>query len=186
MAGITVLGYTVWKSNTEVEIRKSFAQYAKALNVQKLKMCDEIVDWGDALIHSIAQHVNHQRYNLECEYSRRLNILNNTCDRYVGEIRVHEKINDTEQINQLLEQCKTLKFELDTLETSLQNIPFINVPSKKKSLIENQDVFDTTEIKRIQIDNDSTEEDDDEVEDNTNTYSKSSPISISTNVQQAK
>jgi hypothetical protein len=166
MAAVTFFGYTLLKSNTEVAIRKSFEQYATALNAQKLKMCDEITEWGDALINSIAQHTIQQKHNLECEYSRRLNTLNKTCDRYVGEIRVREKINDTQEINQLLEQCKTLKFELDTLETSIQNIPFIHVPSKKKSAIKNQDRFDAAETGMIQLDNDSTDNNDNEVQNN--------------------
>jgi hypothetical protein len=186
MAAVKFLGYTIIKSRTEREIQMLFEGYQKTLYDQKLKMCDEITEWGDALIQSICKHTNLQKRYLELEYSKQVQDLNRSRNQFIEDLHVREQMKNTEEINQLLEQCRALKYQLATLETTVQTIPYIEVSCKKKSVIKNQDVFDTTEIERIQIDNDSTEEDDDEVEDNINTCSKSSPTSISTNAQQVK
>ncbi len=105
-----------------------------------------------------------QKNYLEQVYSERVQYLNETCNQFIEDLHVREQMKNTEKINQLLEQCKALKFELAALETTVQTIPYIQVPCKKKSTLRNQDGFDAAETGMLSIDNDSTEKYDNESE----------------------
>jgi len=164
MAAVTFLGFTLVKSQAETEIRKLFECYQKTLLAQKFKVYDDITEWADAITLSISKHAKQQKYYIEQEYSKQLRYLNETCNQFIEDLHVQQQMKNTEQINQLLEQCKALKFELAALETTVQTIPYIQVPCEKKSTIRNQDGFDVTETGMFSIDNSSTESDDNESE----------------------
>jgi hypothetical protein len=164
MASIKFLGFTIVKSQAEREIHKLFEQYEKTLLDQKQKICDDITQWGDALTQSIYRHANLQKSYLEREYSKRVQYLNETYNQFIEDLHVREQMKKTEEINQLLEQCKALKFELAVLETTVQTIPYIEVPCNENSTIKNQDGFDAAETGMLSIDNGPTEKDDNESE----------------------
>jgi hypothetical protein len=163
MAGMRVLGYTIFKSQKEREIQKLFQHYEKILSEQKFKMCDDITEWGDALMRSIYKYVDKQKNLLEKEYANRISYLNKKCQRFVDELRVYEQMNSTEKIAQLLDQCKALKFKLADLDHHGQTIPFIRMPSKDP-LVENRDEFNLTETEHDKFNNSSTVNHDNEVE----------------------
>jgi len=143
------------KSQAEVEIRQLFEQYQKTLTDQKCKMCDDIADWRDATIDSIYKHANQQTYFLEQKYKKKLDILNKACQQFVEELRLYEQLNNTEDVNRLLEQCKGLKIELAALEHKGQTIPFVEVTSTKW-IVTNQDENEVVENANLNFDNSST------------------------------
>jgi hypothetical protein len=171
MSGFTLLGFTILKSQAEKEIQKLFEHYERTLSDQKQKMCDDITEWGDALVRNIYKHVNQQKYHLEQEHANQMRNLNKTYDQFIDELRVHEQSNNTEQITQLLDQCKALKFELATLKYNKQTILFVEVPSKQP-LVMNRDGSDVIETEYDQSNNSSTVKYDNETEENNmNTHS---------------
>jgi hypothetical protein len=172
MAGVTLFGFQIIKSQTEREIHKLFAQHEKTLSAQKSKLFDDITQWGDALMRAIYKHVNYQKYLLEQEYVKQIEYLNTTCQGFIEELHVHEEMKNTQQMDQLLDQCKTLKFELAALEHHGQRIPFIQVPIKEAQVM-NRDEFDFIGTENDKLNNNSIAKDDNEIEDNTGANSKS-------------
>jgi hypothetical protein len=136
-----------------------FEGYQKTLLEQKQKLCDDITGWGDALIQSICKHANLQKCYLDQEYSRQVRELNESRNQFIEDLHVREQMKNTEEINQLLEQCRALKYQLAALEISEQTIPYIEVPCKKKLVKNNRNGFDDADIGMFSIDNDSIEND---------------------------
>jgi len=163
MASVKFLGYAVFKSQTEKEIQKLFQGYEKTLTEEKLKMCDDIIEWGGALMRSIYKYITKQKEILEKEYTNGISYLNKKCQQFVEELRVHEETNNTEQITQLLDQCKAVKYKLTELEHHGQTISFIGMPSED-SLVKNRDEFNVTETRNNKFNNNLTVKDDNEVE----------------------
>ncbi len=163
MAGVKFLGYTVFKSNTEREIQALYEERQKVLLEQKQKLHEDISEWRDALIRSIYKHASLQKYYLEQEYSKQIRFLNHAHKTFIRDLHVREEMKKTEEIDQLLEQFKQLKYQLAALAISAESIPFIRVPYKQE-LKPNR--FDDAEIGTNQIDNDSTEIDNNEVKSN--------------------
>ena len=78
--------------------------------------------------------------------------MNRSLIDFLDELQLHEKKNDDNRINQLLEQCRALKFELFALETTEQTIPFIEVPNKGNLPIINEDDHCVTGYERPSFD----------------------------------
>ena len=127
MAGFSLLGFKILNSRTENQMIDFFNRYENILNFQKTKTLDEITEWGDRLIRTIQRHVYKQKSILELDYKNQIEFLNKTSKKFMTELHVHEQINNTEQINQLLERCNALKFKLVAIEYVPQNIPFIHL-----------------------------------------------------------
>jgi len=163
MASVKFLGYIVFGSQTEREIQKLFQGYEKTLSEQKLKMCDDITEWGDALMRSIYKYVTKQKEILEKEYTKRISYLNIKCQQFVDELRVHEEANNIEQITQLLDQCKSIKYKLAELEHHGQTIPFIGIPGKDP-MVKNGDEFNLSETENDTSNHSSTVNHDNEAE----------------------
>jgi len=185
MSGLTLFGFKISKSQTEREIQKLFERYEKTLSDQKLKMCDDITEWGDALTRIIDTHVNKQKDLLEQEYTNQISYMNQTCQRFVEELRVHEQLNKTEQMNQLLNKCQALKFELGALEYNVQHIRFIEVPIKQRMKM-NQDEFDIIETENNKLNINSTVKNNNEAEDTMDTHLKLYPSLSSTSAKQTE
>ena len=152
MAGVKFLGITVLKSGAEKDIRTIFDDSITRLNEQKLKLLDDITEWSDALIRSIYNHTTRQKYLVDQEYTAQMQNLNRSLKDFLDELHVHEKKNDDNRINQLLEQCSALKFELSTLETNGQTIPFIEAPNRGNLPIINEDDHCVTGYERPSFD----------------------------------
>jgi len=182
MSGLTLFGLKISKSQTEREIQNLFQHYEKTLSDQKLKMCDDITEWGDALTRIIDTHVNKQKDLLEQEYTNQISYMNQTCQRFVEELRVHEQLNKTEQMNQLLNKCQALKFELDALEYKVKRIRLIKVPTKQRMEM-NQDEFDIIETENNKLNINSTVKSNNEAEDNMDAHFKLYPSLSFTNAK---
>jgi hypothetical protein len=185
MSGLTLFGFTIFKSQAEREILNIFERYEKTLSDQKLKMCDDITEWGDAVTRIIDTHVNKQKCLLEQEYTNQISYLNRICQRFVEELRVHEQLNKTDQIEQLLNKCQALKFELDAFEYKVKRIRLIEVPTKQQMEM-NQDEFDIIETENNKLNINSTVKSNSEVEDNMDTHLKLYPSLSSTSAKQTE
>jgi hypothetical protein len=166
MAGVKILGYTILKSSAEREIQALYLEHQKVLLEQKNKLCDDISEWGDALIQSIYKHASLQKYYLEQEFSKQMRDLNETYKAFIQDLHVREHMKNVEEVNQVLEQYKELKFKLSTLEFHAQSTPYIRVPGKQRLSITQPDVFDNAATGRSQFDNGSTEKDNNELTSN--------------------
>jgi hypothetical protein len=185
MSGLTLFGFKISKSQTEREIQNLFQHYEKTLSDQKLKMSNDISEWGEALMRSIYKYVQKQKYLLEQQYANKIRCLNQTCQQFVEELRVHEQLNTTDQIEQLLNKCQALKFELDALEYKVQSIRFIEVPTKQR-MVMNQDESDVIETENNKLNINSTVKNNNEAEDNMDTHLKLDRSMSSTNAKQTK
>ncbi|CAF0969943.1 unnamed protein product [Rotaria sordida] len=107
-------------------------------------MLNMINEWGDTLIRSIRQHVNKQTYRLEQEYDNEVDYLKQQNQLFINELYIREQTNTTEQIDQLLDRCKALKFELAALEYNQQPIQLIQV-TRRESVNIKLDEFNVIE-----------------------------------------
>jgi hypothetical protein len=121
------MGFKILNSRTENEMKEFFNSYENLLTTQKSKTLDDITEWGDKLIGNIHRYMLKQKSLLELDYKNQIEFLNKTCKKFMTELHVHEQINNTEQINQLLERCNALKFKLVAIEYVPQNLPFIHL-----------------------------------------------------------
>lgn len=136
-------------------VKTLFKQYETKLDQQKQNMSDEIREWGDALIESINNYVDRQIYIIERKYAKNIARLDEIRKQFCAEIKIHEQNENTERIEELIEKCKELKFEIPALETNLQTIPFKAIPYKKRKIPSqtdsnavgsNSDYFDTAQM----------------------------------------
>jgi hypothetical protein len=86
-----------------------FNHYINTLFATKWKISDEITDWSKKLINQIQDHVIQQRNLLKQAYTNKVSLLNTIRDQVLEQALIYEQRKDTEQINQLLDQCTTLK-----------------------------------------------------------------------------
>ena len=155
-----IFGFNVFKSNVEKEIQALYEEHCKALAEQKQKLFDDITEWGDALIQSIYKHTSQQQYYLEQNYAKQVRFLNEAYKNFIQDLRVREEMKKTEEVDQLIQQFKELKYQLAALESHIQNVPFIEVPDKQKLSTKKPDEFDNAEIGKNQINNGSREKGD--------------------------
>lgn len=135
MEDVKLFGYTLWKKSTESMIRSLFDEHEKALKEQKERMCEDIHEWRDETINRIRQYATEQIMLVEQKYKEKLDILYQTADQFVVQVRIHETMNKTEEINHLLEQCRGVKFQLAALQKYDQPLLFIEVPRKKRTVM---------------------------------------------------
>ncbi len=107
-----LFGETSGLKQSEIEIRHIFSHHVKTLNSQKWKIVDQISEWSQTLISQIQHHVSVQRQLLDQVYEKKVSYLNTICDRFLEQAVLYEQKKDIEQLNQLINQCNTLKFEL--------------------------------------------------------------------------
>ncbi|CAF2404213.1 unnamed protein product [Rotaria sp. Silwood2] len=131
MSRFSLFGYTIGQSRSEKEINTLFQYYEKTLSGQKSKMLNDIGEWQDSFIHVIRQHAEKQIYRLEQEYDNEVRYLKQQCKLFIDELYRHEETNKAEKIDQLLDRCKALKFELAALEYIEQPIPLIQVTQRE-------------------------------------------------------
>jgi hypothetical protein len=100
---------------SETDIRHIFNRYIKTLFDTKWKISDEMTEWSKKLINQIQEYVNQQKELLEQEYAKKVTCLNTLRDQVIEQASKYEEIKDTEQINELIKQCNTIKIELAML-----------------------------------------------------------------------
>ena len=138
MAALKIWGFTVLKSNKEKDIQTFFDKHLAKLNEQKGKLLGDVAEWANATIRSIYVYANQQKYCLEQAYVVQVQNLQKTCKEFLDELHASEKRNDTDRINQLLEQCQALKFELSALRTDEQSVSFPVVHDERNLSLTNE------------------------------------------------
>jgi hypothetical protein len=121
-----------WMRRSEMGINNLCNLFAKELSDRTLYMCDEINSWRDALVRQIDDHVRDQRRLLEQEYRKQQNYIEDTRQQFIDATRPLEHSGNNERIDQLIAQCKALKFELAALEFPERTIPFIEFMTEEK------------------------------------------------------
>ncbi|CAF1344780.1 unnamed protein product [Rotaria sordida] len=144
-------------------------------------MLTDINEWGDTLIHNICQHVNKQIDRITQEYDNEMRYLKQRYQLFIDELYIHEQTNTTEQVNQLLDRCKALKFELAALEYTQQPIQLIQV-TQQESVNINLNELNTIDTKNDKFDKKLIVIDDKEKD--RSTYAGVSIKSTSTNSKQ--
>ncbi|UJR21007.1 hypothetical protein I4U23_024107 [Adineta vaga] len=173
MAGLSVFGFTFWRSAAENDLRDLFENYKSTLDDQKLKTSNRIRRWADELIQDIEKHVYKQQCILEREYESQLYCLEEKQDDFVNAIRTCEKVNNNESVQSLLEICRSLTFELSHLEYHHQSIEFIKLTSKESADI-NQNRNDPEELQIRSSRKNLTEENDYQIRDSSSESSDAS------------
>jgi len=146
MAGFSILGIKLFSSRAENEMKGFFNRYEKILATQKTKALDDITEWGDQLIANIQRHVEKQKFILEQDYKTQMDTLNNTCKKFINDLHMHEEMDNTVQINQLVNRCNALRFKLASIQYHAQNIPFIHL-TREDVEFENSEKINETDTK---------------------------------------
>ncbi|UJR21008.1 hypothetical protein I4U23_024108 [Adineta vaga] len=115
MAFCSVYEQTSELSQSEIEIRHFFKHLITTLCQQKWKIIDQISEWSKTLIRQIQDHVNDQRTHLEQVYEHKVSYLDSIRDQFLSRALIFEQHNDTEQMQQLINQCNTLKSDIALL-----------------------------------------------------------------------
>jgi hypothetical protein len=177
MSGFKVFGIKILNSQTENEMRDFFDRYEKILNIQKTKTLDDITEWEDKLIRDIQKYVSKQRLILEQDYTNQIGYLNKTYKQFIEELQVHEHTKNTGQINQLLERCNALKFQLVSINYHGQNLPFLHLTRAVEPEDVKSDEYDVIEARNERLEKNLPGESNGEAAASRNTYpdSRSNP-----------
>ncbi|CAF1397943.1 unnamed protein product [Rotaria sordida] len=81
----------------------------------------------------IRDYTSQQKRLLEQVYENQRKYLENMRDQFVETILIYERKQDTEEINRLLEKCKTLEVELVKLNYPSKDTPFIEITPVESS-----------------------------------------------------
>ncbi|UJR21006.1 hypothetical protein I4U23_024106 [Adineta vaga] len=93
-------------------------------NAKKQRLV-EINSWEKETIRQIQKYTSKQSSLLQNEYDSQLHIWKSRRQAFHKILDVHEQNRNISQISELLNQCRSLKFELSAIGYSDQNIPFI-------------------------------------------------------------
>ena len=143
MARVSIMGFKLFGSRAENDIKGYFNRYGKILATQKTRALDDITEWGDKLIANIQRHVEKQKFILEQDYKNQMDSLNNTCKKFIEELHIHEETNNTAQINQLVHRCDALRFKLASIQFHAQNIPFIGLTREDVEFENSEEINET-------------------------------------------
>ena len=100
----------------EKDIHHIFDSAREILSKQKTKLTNDIIQWGERAIHQIQNEIDDQVARLDQEHADRIGLLAKEREDFVTSASVYKSMNDRTSIGQLLEQCRTLKFHLGSLE----------------------------------------------------------------------
>ncbi|CAF4613119.1 unnamed protein product, partial [Rotaria sp. Silwood1] len=68
---------------------------------------------------------------LEQEYDNEILYLKQQYKLFIDELYIREEVKTAEQIDQLLDRCKALKFELAALEYTQQSVELLRVTQRE-------------------------------------------------------
>jgi hypothetical protein len=104
----------------------------KDLYDERLKIEENINTWAEALCFQINEHVKEQKNLLQSYYNDRLLILNAKKREIENEMRKYNPQHDYDPIHNLMEECRTLKFDLlVVLDYEDQPLSFIQCVTKE-------------------------------------------------------
>jgi len=114
------------------EVSRYFDKYVKDLQDERLKTEESINHWAETLHFQINEHAREQKTLLKSYCSSRQDILYAKKQEIMDEMRKWDLQYDYDQMRNILEQCRTLKFEL-LVEFDYENQPlsFIQCVTKE-------------------------------------------------------
>jgi hypothetical protein len=92
-------------------------------------MSNEIYHWAQSLMSQIEETKKEAERLLYQEYECQRNYIEEKRREYIQKALIYQKNNDKEQMEQLITQCNTLKFELAALEYSTHRIRYLTLVS---------------------------------------------------------
>ena len=127
--------FYIWKSQSENEIYQLFEAYEKELNDQKSNLLDQLTDWQNKLINYVQTHARKQERLIQENYENERRFLKERRQQFISELHVHEKTKNTENINQLLDVCRSLQFKFAALNKVQETIPYVQVTREKSDKV---------------------------------------------------
>lgn len=109
------------------EIYDIFRSHMRLLSDQEIKANQIIEEWSTGLIAQIRDYAFEQKKIVRQASDSLQNFLDDMRNQFVEISIIYEKKQDTEEMKQLLERCKTLKVELVKLEFYSMGKDFIKV-----------------------------------------------------------
>jgi len=100
------------ESSYVYDINRLFDTRMDELRQERSKAAESIDAWARALYFQINEHAREQKNLLQCYYNDREQILLGKRKETIDEMYKFSRQYDYNRISNLLEQCKTLKFEL--------------------------------------------------------------------------
>ena len=123
----------------ETEIRSLFNQYSEQLIERKKEISFRLTRWGKDLIKEIEDYVTTQNKNLNAYFDERKCFFENERKRITTAVSGHEKKQETEEIRQLLAECRAIKLSLPVLQSYNKNTEFVRVlPNEQVALEESK------------------------------------------------
>lgn len=122
----------------ETDIRHAFNRHVMTLFAAKWKMFDEITEWRKRLVQWIEEYDKQQRNLLEEHYGKKVTALTASRDQLLEQAGKYDEIKETEQINQLVDQCNTMKVELAVLVEMIRPIPSFQIVTDRQESADNR------------------------------------------------
>ncbi|CAF0882920.1 unnamed protein product [Rotaria sp. Silwood1] len=94
-------------------------------------MLNELNEWKEMFIEKIRRYVSKQIDGLEQEYDNEILYLKQQYKLFIDELYIREEVKTAEQIDQLLDRCKALKFELAALEYTERSVELLRVTQRE-------------------------------------------------------
>ncbi|CAF2410395.1 unnamed protein product [Rotaria sp. Silwood2] len=149
-----------------------------SLHDQERKAHQAIEEWSTSLMVQIRDYTSQQRRLLQHAYESHRKYLEDMRGQFVETSSIYEQNKDTEEINRLIERCKTLEVELVKLNYPSKDTPFIEVipvepPEQMDHKKSNQGKTGNESIEKSLIEKSETESLPDGGDSDINSYSKS-------------
>ena len=109
-----------------------FEDFNKILSNQNKDISEQIENWRQSQIKIIDEHAKEQLRLLNREFNDQVQEINGIYNQYLTAIKSYKAKNNHNEINQLLQQCRGLKFELLQLAPSSSNTYFANFVTQKQ------------------------------------------------------
>ena len=109
-----------------------FEDFNKILSNQNKDISEQIENWRQSQIKIIDEHAKDQLRLLRDESKNQVQKIKGTFDQYLATIRVYKERNNHNEIYQLLQRCRDLKFDLLQLAPSPRKTNFVNFVTQKQ------------------------------------------------------
>jgi len=116
------------------------------LREERRKAEESINVWARTFHFQIDEHAKEQKNLLECFHNDRQRILHEKRNEIVKEMHKLNRQRENNEINNLLQRCKTLKFEL-LVEFSYEDQPLSFIQCMTKEHLEQKKKFDSRATK---------------------------------------
>jgi len=128
------------------DIKRQFDKLTMDLHDERWKIEESINSWAETLHFQIVEHVKEQKNLLECFHNDRQRILHEKRDEIVKEMHKLNRQRENNEINNLLQRCKTLKFEL-LVEFSYEDQPLSFIQCVTKEHLEQKKKIESSATK---------------------------------------